>query len=140
MRPLCYLFPAFLLGVASGAPAQTQPAQAPAGAPIQTVEVTPPAGTFRLRNEQAERIGGVYDMANGWSVLVRADARYVDVAIDGKRPMRLRAVSSRKFVSGDGGVTMEFSDGHADNDMVMRYRPAPGLAEIVVSGASMARR
>jgi len=61
-------------------------------APNQTVEVTPPAGTVRLRNDQAEQIGGVYDMANGWSVLVRAAARYVDVTIDGNRPMRLRAV------------------------------------------------
>jgi hypothetical protein len=119
----------------AGASAQSLPD----AAPIATVQVTPAAGTYRLRNEQARQISGLYDMSNGWSVDVRAE-RYADVTIDGDRPMRLLAVSSRKLVSGDGNVTLEFSRGNADSDMVMRYRPAPGLAEIVVRSAQVAQR
>jgi hypothetical protein len=137
MRP-SLLLPACVLGLVAGASAQSLPDTAP----IATVQVTPAAGTYRLRNEQAQQISGLYDMSNGWSVDVRADGRYADVTIDGDRPMRLLAVSSRKLVSGDGDVTLEFSRGNADSDMVMRYRPAPGrgLAEIVVSSAPVAQR
>jgi hypothetical protein len=66
--------------------------------------------------------------------------RHVDVVIDRNRPLRLLAVSSRKFVSGDGNVTMEFSRGNDDNDMTLRYVPGLGMAGIVLTSAAFAQR
>jgi hypothetical protein len=125
-----------LLALASGALAQTlQPAD-----PVAVVQVRPMDGPYRLRNEQARQIAGMYEMSNGWSVDVRPDMRHVDIVVDRNRPMRLLAVSSRKFVSGDGNVTMEFSRGNDENDMTLRYAPGPGLAEVVLTSASFAQR
>jgi hypothetical protein len=55
-------------------------------------------------------------------------------------PLRLLAISSRKFVSGDGNMTMEFSRGNDDDDMTLRYVPGRGLAEVVATSASFAQR
>jgi hypothetical protein len=129
------LFPALLV-LTCGTQAQTlQPNE-----PVAVVQVKPLDGTYRLRNEQARQIAGTYEMSNGWSVDVRPDMRHVDVLIDRNRPLRLLAISSRKFVSGDGNVTMEFSRGNDDNDMTLRYVPAKGLAEVVLTSASFAQR
>jgi hypothetical protein len=125
-----------LLVLASGTQAQTlQP-----GEPVAVVQVKPADGPYRLRNEQARQIAGMYEMSNGSSVEIRPDMRHVDVVIDRNRPMRLLAMSSRKFVSGDGNVTLEFSRGNDDNDMTLRYVPGTGLAEVVLTSASFAQR
>jgi hypothetical protein len=108
--------------------------------PVAVVQVKPMDGPYRLRNEQARQIAGMYEMSNGSSVEVRPDMRHVDVVVDRNRPMRLLAMSSRKFVSGDGNVTLEFSRGNDDNDMTLRYVPDSGLAEVVLTSASFVQR
>ena len=126
--------------LASGTHAQALQATEPDPTAIAVVEVKPVDGPYRLRNEQARQIAGVYEMSNGWSIDVRPDMRHVDVVINHNRPLRLLAISSRKFVSGDGNMTMEFSRGNDDNDMTLRYVPDRGLAEVVVTSASFAQR
>jgi hypothetical protein len=136
MRPISLMLFPTLLVLASGTQAQTpQPDE-----PVAVVQVKPMDGPYRLRNEQARQIAGTYEMSNGWSIDVRPDMRHVDVVIDRNRPLRLLAVSSRKFVSGDGNVTMEFSRGNDDNDMTLRYVPGLGMAGIVLTSAAFAQR
>jgi hypothetical protein len=136
MRPLSLMLIPVLLVPASGTQAQTlQP-----GDPVAVIQVKPLDGPYRLRNEQARQIAGMYEMSNGWSIDVRPDMRHVDVVIDRQTPLRLLAISPRKFVSGDGNVTLEFSRGNDDNDMTLRYVPAAGQAEVVVTSASFAQR
>ena len=140
MRPSpLLLFPALLM-LASGTHAQALQAIEPDPTAIAVVEVKPVDGPYRLRNEQARQIAGMYEMSNGWSIDVRPDMRHADVVINHDRPLRLLAISSRKFVSGDGNMTMEFSRGNDDNDMTLRYVPDRGLAEVVVTSASFAQR
>ena len=140
MRPLPLLFFPTLLMLASSTRAQALQPVEPGSASIAVVEVKPVDGPYRLRNEQARQIAGMYEMSNGWSIDVRPDMRHVDVVINRNRPLRLLAISSRKFVSGDGNMTMEFSRGNDDNDMTLRYVPGTGLAEVVVTSASFAQR
>jgi len=136
MRPLSLMLIPVLLVSASGTQAQTV---APDD-PVAVVQVKPMDGPYRLRNEQARQIAGTYEMSNGWSVDVRPDMRHVDVLIDRNRPLRLLAISPRKFVSGDGNVTMEFSRGNDENDMTLRYVPGVGMAEVVLTSVSIAQR
>ncbi|KQY01538.1 hypothetical protein ASD28_08535 [Massilia sp. Root133] len=136
MRPLYLMLIPVLLVSASGTQAQTL---APDD-PVAVVQVKPMDGPYRLRNEQARQIAGTYEMSNGWSVDVRPDMRHVDVLIDRNRPLRLLAISPRKFVSGDGNVTMEFSRGNDENDMTLRYVPGVGMAEVVLTSVSIAQR
>ncbi|MFS2217153.1 hypothetical protein ACCD08_21835 [Telluria sp. Tellsp104] len=136
MRPLSLRLIPVLLVSASGTQAQTL---APDD-PVAVVQVKPMDGPYRLRNEQARQIAGTYEMSNGWSVDVRPDMRHVDVLIDRNRPLRLLAISPRKFVSGDGNVTMEFSRGNDENDMTLRYVPGVGMAEVVLTSVSIAQR
>ncbi|THC41847.1 hypothetical protein [Massilia sp. Mn16-1_5] len=140
MRPLALLLPATLLLTASSAPAQTTPYPPADTAAISTVEVTAPAKIIRIRPEQAEKIGGTYDMSNGWHLKVRTTSRYIDATIDNQRPIRLVATTPYHFSSGDGNVRMEFNRGEYGDDMLMSYVPAPGLAAIVVSAAPIAQR
>lgn len=125
MRPLSYLLPAALFLLASSAGAQTQAYPRPDTAPISTVTVTAPAKTVRLRDEQVREIAGTYAMSNGWNLRVRGTPRYIDATIDSEKPIRLVPVSSDKFVSGDGNVTMEFNRGASREDMLMSYVPDP---------------
>jgi len=136
MRPLSLMLIPVLLVSASGTQAQTV---APDD-PVAVVQVKPMDGPYRLRNEQARQIAGTYEMSNGWSVGVRPDMRHVDVLIDRNRPLRLLAISPRKFASGDGNVTMEFSRGNDENDMTLRYVPGVGMAEVVLTSVSIAQR
>ncbi|MVW62208.1 hypothetical protein GPY61_19925 [Massilia sp. NEAU-DD11] len=136
MRPLSLMLIPVLLVSASGTQAQTV---APDD-PVAVVQVKPMDGPYRLRNEQARQIAGTYEMSNGWSVDVRPDMRHVDVLIDRNRPLRLLAISPRKFASGDGNVTMEFSRGNDENDMTLRYVPGVGMAEVVLTSVSIAQR
>ena len=98
--PLLF-FPALLL-LASGTRAQALQPVDPGPASIAVVEVKPVDGPYRLRNEQARQIAGMYEMSNGWSIDVRADMRHVDVVVNRNRPLRLLAISPRIFVPGDG--------------------------------------
>jgi hypothetical protein len=140
MRPSSLLYFPALLMLASGTHAQALQPIGPGPASIAVVGVKPVDGPYRLRNEQARQIAGMYEMSNGWSIDVRPDMRHVDVVINQSRPLRLLAITSRKFVSGDGNVTMEFSRGNDDNDMTLRYVPDKGLAEVVLTSASFAQR
>ena len=142
MRPLFLLIPASLLVLAASAGAQTQPQTYPRPdtAPISTVTVTAPAKTVRLRDEQVREIAGTYAMSNGWNLRVRGTPRYIDATIDSQQPMRLRPVSSDKFVSGDGNVTMEFNRGRMREDMVMSYVPVAGQPGVVEVQAQREKR
>ena len=139
MRPLSLLIPASLLVLATGASAQTQPYPRPDTAPISTVTVTAPARTVRLMPDELRQIAGTYDMANGWRLEVRGKPEYIDATIDMEKPMRLKAVSKNKFVSGDGNVTMEFNQGTGD-DMKMSYVPDPSKPSMVSIPAQKVKR
>lgn len=139
MRPLSLLISASLLVLATGAGAQTQPYPQPDTAPLTTVTVTAPSKAFRLLPDEVKRIAGNYDMANGWRLEVRGRAEYIDATIDDEKPMRLKAVSKDKFVSGDGNVTMEFNQGKGD-DMKLSYIPDPSKPSMVSIPAQKARR
>jgi len=140
MRRLSLLIPASLLVFAAGAGAQTQPYPPPDTAPISTVTVTAaPAKPIRLRTEEVKRIAGAYDMENGWHLKVDARPQYIDATIDKEKPMRLRAVSKNKFVSGDGNVTMEFNQDTGD-DMKLSYVPDPSKPSMVSIPAQRTKR
>ena len=141
MRPLSLLIPASLLVLAVGAGAQTQPQTYPLPdtAPISTVTVTAPSKPVRLMPDDVKRIAGNYDMANGWRLEVRGKPEYIDATIDTEKPMRLKAVSKNKFVSGDGNVTMEFNQRTGD-DMKLSYAPDPSKPSMVSIPAQRAKR
>lgn len=139
MRPLPLLMSASLLVLAAGAGAQTQPYPRPDTAPVSTVTVTAPAKAIRLMPDEIKQIAGTYDMANGWRLEVRGRPSYIDATIDTEKPMRLKAVSKNKFVSGDGNVTMEFNQGRGE-DMKLSYVPDPGKPSMVSIPAQKARR
>ena len=141
MRPVSLLFPACLLVLAFSAGAQTLPTPLPEAPSMSTVQVTAPAGTVRIRDVQADKIGGSYAMSNGWYLRVRTGSRHIDAIIDNKTPLRLLAVAPYKFASPDGNVAMEFNRGSEGDDMVMSYKPDPRLAQVVViSSAPLAQR
>ncbi|WP_156328099.1 MULTISPECIES: hypothetical protein [unclassified Massilia] len=139
MRPLALLIPASLLVLAAGADAQTQPYPRPDTAPISTVTVTAPAKAVRLAPDEVKQIAGTYDMANGWLLEVRGKPEYIDATIDTEKPMRLKAVSRNKFVSGDGNVVMEFHQGSND-EMKLSYAPDPSKPSMVSIPAQKAKR
>ena len=139
MRLLSLLIPASLLVLATGAGAQTQPYPRPDTAPISTVTVTAPAKVVRLRPDEVKQIAGTYDMANGWRVEVNGKPEYIDATIDTEKPMRLKAVSRNKFISGDGNVVMEFNQG-TDYDMKLSYAPDPSKPSMVSIPAQKAKR
>lgn len=140
MRPLSLLITASVLTFAVGAGAQTQqPYPRPDTAPISTVTVTGPAKAVRLMPDEVRQIAGTYNMENGWQLEVRGKPTYIDTTIDTEKPMRLRAVSKNKFVSGDGNVTMEFNQGGGE-DMKMTYVPDPSKPSMVSIPARRTRR
>lgn len=140
MRALSLLLPASLLVLASSAGAQNLPYPPSVSTAISTVQVTGVAKAARIREEQARKIRGTYAMSNGWNLKVRTTARYIDAAIDNEAPIRLLAVAPYRFASHDGNVTMEFNRGVEGDDMMMSYIPGPGLAQVVLSSASVAQR
>lgn len=140
MRPLSLLLPASVLVFAFSAGAQTLPYPPSDTASISTVQVTGPARTARIGEEQASKIGGFYAMSNGWYLKVRTASRYIDAAIDNEKPIRLLPVAPYRFASGDGNVTMEFNRGESGDDMMMSYVPGPGLAQVVLTSAPLAQR
>jgi hypothetical protein len=139
MRHSLLAFPASLLLLASHADAQTQTQNypPPESESIQTVQVTAP---FQLSDEEAERVGGVYAMSNGWRLHVEQTTRGMVAKIDRQRPIRLIAVTPDKFVSRDGNVTMDFNRGEDGDGMVMSYVPDQRLAVRYVIGATLAQR
>ena len=139
MRPLSLLIPASLLVLATSAGAQTQPYPRPDTAPITTVTVTAPAKEIRLRTDELKQIAGSYAMQNGWQLDVRGYPQYIDATIDNEKPIRLRAVSKNKFVSGDGNVVMEFNQGTGD-DMKLSYVPDPSKHSLVSIPAQRTKR
>jgi hypothetical protein len=141
MRPLSLLIPASLLALAAsvGAQTQTQTYPLPDTAPISTVTVTGQAKAVRLRPEEIRQIAGTYDMANGWRLEVRGKPEYIDATIDTEKPMRLKAVSKNKFVTGDGNVTMEFNQTSGD-DMKLSYVPDPSKPSMVSIPAQRSKR
>ena len=141
MRPLSLLIPASLLALAAsaGAQTQTQTYPLPDTAPISTVTVTGQAKAVRLRPEEIRQVAGNYDMANGWHLEVRGKPEYIDATIDTEKPMRLKAVSKNKFVTGDGNVTMEFNQTSGD-DMKLSYVPDPSKPSMVSIPAQKAKR
>ena len=139
MRSLSLLIPASLLVLAAGAGAQTQSYPRPDTEPISTVTVTGPAKAVRLVPDEVRHIAGTYDMANGWLLEVRGKPEYIDATIDAEKPMRLKAVSKNKFISGDGNVTMEFNQNSAD-DMKLSYVPDPSKPSMVSIPAQKAKR
>jgi hypothetical protein len=140
MRPLNLLLPATLLALASSAGAQSLPYPQADSPSSQVVEVTAPARSVRLKEEEARQVEGTYAMSNGWRMKVQATQRYIDARIDRQRPLRLRAVSPDRFVSADGNVAMEFNKGDWREDMTMSYVPDPRVAQVVVISARMAQR
>lgn len=139
MRPLSLLIPASLLVLAAGAGAQTQAYPPPDTAPVSTVTVTAPGKAIRLKPDEVKQIAGTYDMANGWRMEVRGKPEYIDATIDTEKPMRLKAVSKNKFVSGDGNVIMEFKQGTGE-DMKLSYVPDPSKPSMVSIPAQKAKR
>ncbi|MGH8853284.1 MAG: hypothetical protein ACREWI_03290 [Telluria sp.] len=137
MRPLYLLIPASLLVLCASAGAQTYPL--PDTAPITAVTVTAPAKPVRLRDEEVRHIAGIYAMENGWRLSVRAEPRYIDATIDNEKPIRLRAVSRDKFVSGDGNVMMEFNRGSMREDMKLSYVPDPSNPKMIAVSAAKAK-
>lgn len=135
MRPLSLLPPACLLLLASSAGAQTLPYPQPEDPSMSTVQVTAPPKPIRVREVQAEKIGGSYAMSNGWHLRVRTGSRHIDATIDNQRPLRLIAVEPYKFASPSGNVIMEFNKGNEGDDMLMSYVPNPRLAQVVVIGS-----
>ncbi|MEH6436435.1 hypothetical protein [Massilia sp. DD77] len=141
MRPYSLLIPASLLVLAASVGAQT-PAQTyprPDTAPISTVTVTAPAKAVRLKSDEVKQIAGSYAMRNGWQLDVRGYPEYIDATIDNEKPIRLRAVSKNKFVSGDGNVTMEFNQGTGD-DMKLSYVPDPSQPSMISIPAQKTKR
>ena len=141
MRRLSLLIPACLLALAAsaGAQTQTQTYPLPDTAPISTVKVTPGTQAVRLLRDEVKRIAGNYDMENGWQLEVRGEPEYIDATIDTQPPLRLRAVSKNKFVSGDGNVTMEFNP-NLDGGMKMSYQPDPSKPSMVSIPARRTKR
>jgi hypothetical protein len=109
----------------------------PDTAPVSTVQVTAP---FQLSDEQADKVGGVYAMSNGWRLEVQQTTRGMEARIDRQRPIRLIAVTPDKFVSRDGNVVMDFNRGEDGDGMVMSYVPDQRLAVRYVIGATLVQR
>ena len=140
MRTLSLVLPASVLVLASSAGAQNLSYPPQDTAPISTVQVTGPAKTVRITDDQAWQIGGSYALSNGWRLKVRPASRYIDATIDNEKPIRLLAVAPYRFASGDGNMTMEFNRGDSGDDMMMSYVPGPGLAQVVVTSGLIAQR
>jgi hypothetical protein len=140
MLPLFRLLAASLLLPVAGAVAQQLPYPQSVSASANTVQVTAPVRARWVRPDDARQIGGDYEMANGWFLRVRTTPQYIDVTIDDQKPIRLTSIARNKFVSGDGNVHMVFAQGMSHDEMTMRYRPNPALAQVIVLSSRVAQR
>lgn len=140
MRISYLLFPISLLPLSVNASAQAVPYPQASDTSIATVQVAAPQKAVLLLREEARQVAGAYEMTNGWNLRVHAGRREIEATIDNEKPMRLLAVSSSKFVSADGNVTMEFNLGPSGDDVRMSYMPGPNLAQIVVGSMPLAQR
>lgn len=139
MRPHTLLLPATLL-LASAVGAQNMPYPPADSAPITSVQVTAPAKPQRIKHHQAEKIGGAYEMSNGWYLRVRTASNYIDAVIDDQPPLRLIPIAPYRFASGDGNVTMDFNRGSTGDDMEMSYLPDRRFAQRIVISSRIAAR
>lgn len=137
MRHSLLAFPVSLLLLTSYAYAQEQNYPPPETSSISSVQVTAP---FRLTDEQAAQVGGMYAMSNGWFLRVEQTTRGMEARIDNRHPIRLIAITPDKFVSRDGNITMDFNRGEDRDGMVMSYVPDQRLAIRYVVTATLAQR
>jgi hypothetical protein len=140
MRSLHFLVPASLLLVASSAGAQTQRYPLTQPAPTSTVQVTAEAPDFQFREYDAEAISGGYKMSNGWRMNVDPASDGIVAKIDKGHPIKLVAVSTNRYVSPDGNVTMEFNRGRDGDEMLMSYVPESRTAQVIVVTTTLAQR
>lgn len=140
MRRLALLsaIPLFLL--AADAVAQSRNYPATGSTPISSVQVTAPARTARIFQEDLDAVRGVYGLSNGWRLKVSPAAGGISAQIDRQPAMRLVAVSPDRFVSRDGNVTMDFKRGASGDDMQMSYVPDSRVAQLIVVKATLAQR
>ncbi len=124
---------------AADAAAQTRQ-QALGSAPMSSVQVTAPARTFRVYQDDLDAVRGAYALSNGWRLQVSPAPGGISAQIGRQRAMRLVAVSPDKYASHDGNVTMEFNRGRSGDDMIMTYVPDPRMAEVIVVKATLAQR
>jgi hypothetical protein len=140
MRYLLLAIPVSLLLVSSHAGAQSKDYPFTSASDITTVEVTGHQRLYHVTREQTNAVKGKYAMSNGWFLDVQPGSRDIVARIDNERPMHLLAVSSDKFVTPDGNVTMEFNRGQSGDDMLMSYVPSSNLAAVITIGSTMASR
>jgi hypothetical protein len=140
MRSLSLLFAPSLLLLAASAGAQNLPYPPSSPEPMSTVQVTASPKAVWVRPDVARQISGAYEMSNGWHMRVRTSAYHVDATIDAQRPIRLTAVARNRFVSSDGNVSMVFNQGDSGDQVTMRYRPDPRLAQVIVLSSRLAQR
>jgi hypothetical protein len=124
---------------AADAAAQSRPLPASSG-PISSVEVSAPARTVRIYQDDLDAVRGTYAMSNGWRMQVSPAPGGISAKIGRDRPMRLVALSPDKYASHDGSVTMEFNRGDSGDDMVMSYMSDPRLAQVIIVKATLAQR
>lgn len=94
----------------------------------------------RISREEAGKVAGAYATSNGWHMKIYASPRFIDATIDNEKPIRLRAIPSSKFISGDGDVTVIFGRDNWGAELTMTYVPRPNLVKLELGSASLAQR
>lgn len=128
-----------LLAAACGAGAQALPT-APGQSVLPEIQVVAAMPHYPIKLAEARKVRGIYQLSNGWTLDVTPDWRKVYADINGRGRIEMLALSPDKFISADGNVAMEFNLGVNENDMVMRYRPDAGVAQIIEVRATLAQR
>ncbi len=139
MRILTLAIAGTLLLVAANAAAQSS-YPTTSSESISSVQVTAQSRTARVYQEHLDAVRGVYGMSNGWRMKVASAAGGITARIDRQPALYLVALSPDSYASRDGSVTMEFNRGEQGDDMLMRYRPDPRLAQVIEVKATLAQR